>query len=511
MLGLSARAKTVSIAALLGAATLALYAFRLSASPIYLAHDEVLFALQAHAVATTGRDVQGTAWPLYFPVATGYWAQPIVVYATALMLKVLPLSGAVVRLPAAIVGTADVVLMYVLARQLFERDDVAVFTAAMLALTPAHFLSSRLAVDEIYPLPFVTAWLLGLLVFTLTGRPRWLGAAVVALGVGFYTYIGSMLMMPVYVVCTLAVLLRRQAAAKSYGLAAAAFGLPLLPAGAWLLRHPRAHAELLSRYPLAASGATLRLHVLADRVSLYWSCLDPAFLFMSASDNPVNTTFRAGVFLAPMFVLLAVGAYRAATGADRRLNGLLLFGLLSAPLGVVLVGERTIPRLLDMLPFAILLAGLGCEHLLQSRQAWRLTALVLLALMPVQFAWYGWDYFTDYRRRVGGWLGHNTRAAWTEVMARTRPADDSRIYVAGDIPWADEYGRFYAIENRREDLPGRTTLFDPASPWTMPPHSVILTTYDPARHDARAAAAGAHRIATISDADDVRSFSVFEN
>ena len=503
-------ARTFRIAALIGVAALAIYTPLLSYTPIYLAHDEVLFALQAHAIASSGRDLHGTLLPLYFPILTGYWAQPFVVYFTALFLKVLPLSESAIRLPAAVVGVADVVLMYLTARRLFNREDVAVMAAGMLALTPAHFLSSRLGVDVVYPLPFIMAWLYCLVVFEQRDEPRALFAGAVILGVGVYTYIGSVVMMPVYFALTCLVLFQHRAKPSSYLVAVACFVVPLLPFLAWLLQHPAARTELLSRYQLG--GVIGRKHFLVDRLSLYWNCFNPAFLFASAEDNPVNTTFRAGVFLLPMAAFLAMGAHRLInTLRSSRVNMILLLGLLSAPLGVVIVNERTIPRLLVMVPFAVLIAAAGVARAFESRRMlWRVTGVCLLALMPAQFGYYVFDYFHDYRRRSGGWMDHNRRAAWTDAMAAADVSAGGRVYLASNIPWAGEYWRFFAIANKREDLLDRASLFDPAAAWTMPPPSVIVTTYDPQRHDARAAAAGARTLANVSDADEVVSFSVFQ-
>src|SRR5262245_66258263 len=94
---------------------LVLYTWRLGDSPMYLFHDEVFFGVQAHAIATTGRDTHGRYLPLYFEVYDGYWFQPIIVYFTALVLTILPTTEATLRLPGAIVGVVDVILMYFVA------------------------------------------------------------------------------------------------------------------------------------------------------------------------------------------------------------------------------------------------------------------------------------------------------------------------------------------------------------------------------------------------------------
>ena len=77
-----------------------------------------------------------------------------------------------------LIGVLDVVLMFLLARYLFERSSLALAAAALLALTPAHIVYSRLPGPYLYPVPFVMAWLLCLGVFEKNSRAAWLGASV---------------------------------------------------------------------------------------------------------------------------------------------------------------------------------------------------------------------------------------------------------------------------------------------------------------------------------------------
>ena len=55
--------------ALLALTGVALYTTRLGEVPVYLMHDEAQGALQAHAIATTGRDLSGRLLPIYAPHA----------------------------------------------------------------------------------------------------------------------------------------------------------------------------------------------------------------------------------------------------------------------------------------------------------------------------------------------------------------------------------------------------------------------------------------------------------
>ena len=92
--------------------------------------------------------------------------------------------------------------MYFLARAFFRSAVLGAFSAVLLALTPAHFIHSRFAMDYLYPVPFVILWLLAFRVYETGRRPAMLFAATLSLGLGFYSYIAAVLMMPLYFALT---------------------------------------------------------------------------------------------------------------------------------------------------------------------------------------------------------------------------------------------------------------------------------------------------------------------
>src|SRR6267378_8554520 len=112
-------------------ATALLYGWRLQEAPIYVSPDEAIISVDAHSLASTGYDVHGRFLPLYFQVQLPGetrmgWFTPAIFYLSALFLKVLPLSEATIRLPTVLVGVADVVLMYLIGRRLFQRESSAI-------------------------------------------------------------------------------------------------------------------------------------------------------------------------------------------------------------------------------------------------------------------------------------------------------------------------------------------------------------------------------------------------
>jgi 4-amino-4-deoxy-L-arabinose transferase-like glycosyltransferase len=448
---------------------------------------------------------------------------------------VLPLSEWTARLPSVVVAMTDVVLMYFVARRMFTRHRPAVLAAVLLALTPAHFIHGRIAMDYLYPVPFVIGWLLCLLIFLDRRRPRVLFAATSLLGLGIYTYIASVVMMPVYLALTGLALFRTGHPRRSYAIAAAGFAWPLVLL-LWLAFHPAILGETLVRYhldrPVAETTRVIRrlpMPELLDevrrsvrfseatgRISLYWYFFDPAYLFVTGGyANIVNSTRHAGVFLLPFVVLVPVGIVAAAS--SRTIVGVtILIGFLSAPLAACLVVPEpyAVDRELVILPFGVLLAVIGVEAMLASRTPrWRAAAVVLLAIVPLQFAFFLFDYYGDYRRFSAVWFNGNRRGALEEIIARDvrKPAPAVYLSVA-HVPYLEAYWRLYLTKHHRTDLLARSVYFDEGSldVQTVPRGALLLATRKDAHVTALVAQQQLRKLVDIVEPAEPSYFSVLE-
>jgi 4-amino-4-deoxy-L-arabinose transferase-like glycosyltransferase len=475
------------IAIVLGAGYL--YARRLDFVPAHIGFDEVYFALNAHAIATIGRGTDGTFLPLYFHIGGVTWYQPTLVYAMALVFRFLPVSEATARLPTVIAGLASIVLMYFVARAIFKRETLAFIAAVLMALTPAHYLMSRQALDYILPVPYVLVWLWCLASFA--NRPRrWvIGAGVLALGVGFYTYMASVLMMPLYFAMTVAFVAASDVKPKGRYLAETLmFFLPLLPLVPWAHAHPSAYTDQIGRYhiydakrfnPLQGLKEFLNYVSLTQRIAMYWGYIGPNYLFVSGGTKLTMTTRFVGVFLLPLAVFLPVGIYRMLTTRRDPVSWLLVAGFATAPAAALLVDDPfAIDREMNMLPFGVLLATFGVGCLLSAARLWvRVLAIGLLALLPWQFASFYRDYFGDYRVRSAEWFAPNVRDGVEQILSLDDPLQPARVYLDLEIGNIENYWRFYLIKHHRDDLLARTTFFrsDSVDVNAMPDRSLVLT------------------------------------
>lgn len=250
--------------------------------------DEVFSALTAHSIVDNGHDLNGRFLPLFFQMQMRFgsqmWFQPLLMYAIALSIQVLPFSEGTIRLPMALAGVVDVVLMYFVGKQLFRSELPAAAAAILLALTPAHFIHSRVAMDFQAPLPFILAWLLCLLLY-LRRNDRWLlFAAGLALGVGLYSYIVAYMLMPIYALLTSVLLYQRREPLNRYGILAAGLVLPALVCVPFVWTHPTVIRDIFWHYKrdepqtLGAFGllrAFVTYQRFVDAASLYSSFWNP--------------------------------------------------------------------------------------------------------------------------------------------------------------------------------------------------------------------------------------------
>lgn len=455
----------VAIAGLLIVGVAAIYTPRLSTAPIYLMHDEVNYALQAHAIAQSGRDTNGRFMPVYFS-ETGFEAgrDPVPIYAMAAALLVLPLSEGAVRLPVTLVAVLNVLLMWALARRLFSSEPLGVLAALLLALTPGHFINARLALGILFPLPFLMVWLICAERFvTRPSRGASAGAGL-ALGLGVYSYLAALLMMPAYLAISLATAWRewRRPPARLLMLG---FLVALLPMLAWQWSYPQRFTELFAAYRPMNEASVLSVpamgEVLRDRLSVAWSFFDPNLWFVGGPGRLTNSTRMAGLFPFAFAILLPVGAMAAWRGGLGPLGSIVLAGCVVAPLATVVSGKLEVNRILFVLPFGALVAAAGAVGLWRRGGVARWIGIGLVATAGIQFAGVYVDYMGPYRQRSADWFGGNMRGAVLSAIAR-KEAAGGMVWLNARTP-IERYWRFYAIATGHRDWETSPTYYDPAT------------------------------------------------
>jgi 4-amino-4-deoxy-L-arabinose transferase-like glycosyltransferase len=462
-----------------------LYLRALGEAPVNVSADEARFAVQAQSIATTGRDINGNRTPLFFHItnplvpnnSTEVWFQPLLFYLMAAVFRLAPLSEWSTRLPTACLAILDVWLIYAVARRLFANAWYGVLAALLLALTPAHLILGRQAMDYFCPLPFALAWLWYLLLCLHT-ESAWLPAATgLILGVGVYSYITSWVVMPFYLAITLIVLWLAGKPLRASVALCAGFVMPLLLLIPWLWLHPTMPREIVANYKVVTSFR------LAERVSLYWDYFNPSYLFFSGGSNPMWATSRAGVFLLPAAVLLPCGVWNIWRSNFSIARAVLLVGFFFAPVPILMALPEDpryfTPRDLLAVPFGVLIGVAGVEWLAARRGPMaRIVAALLILAVPMQFASFARDYFTGYQiRSAYRFDSMNFRGVAGSVTASDASARVPAVYLSDDlgedktVQW-----KFHLLARQRPDLWERTRYFVLAAfnPDDMPSGSLLV-------------------------------------
>jgi 4-amino-4-deoxy-L-arabinose transferase-like glycosyltransferase len=487
----------------LGRAAVALacvpYLIWLDRAPRMVGGDETRFAAHGYSIATTGKDLNGTAFPFFVHITdpivpdpkSEVWYQPVLFYILAAEFRLLPVTEWSMRLPTALIAILNIWLVYAVGRQLFENTVYAALAAFILALTPAHLIMSRQALDYICMVPFVLGWFWCLATYLSTRQTRLIALGGLLLGVGTFSYISAWFLMPLFFLLTLAVLATSGGPPRAFIALCATVSPPLLLAAGWFWQHPGMLVNTLSRYQLRGTSAAIGERVTAidqspvvSRISVFWDSFNPSFLFFAGGSNRTMSTAQVGVFLLPIAIFLAVGLYRM---TQRRSIAavVILTGFASASLPVVVSLPRpvdyNIARTLVLLPFVALISACGIEYLLARPRSWvRITTVILLLSMPLQFGRFLNDYFNDYQLRAAFWLDPaNTGAVADVIIAQDATERIPTVYWRDNIDDISIRWKFFMLKKRRPDLWDRTVVISEPPASVVPGSVVVLYAADP--------------------------------
>lgn len=108
--------------------------------------DEAALGYNAYSIMQTGRDEYGKFLPIvlrsfddYKPALYTYFAIPSI--------SILGLNVTAVRLPSAVFGILTVLAVFFLVKELFKKENIALLTSFLLAISPWHIQFSRVAFE----------------------------------------------------------------------------------------------------------------------------------------------------------------------------------------------------------------------------------------------------------------------------------------------------------------------------------------------------------------------------
>jgi len=445
---------------------LSLRIYSLGKLPISLNWDEAVYGYNSFSLLKTGRDEYGTSWPKHI-MSKNNFMQSGYAYLAEIPIALGGLNEFTIRLPAAVFGTATILLSFLVSKEMFKSKWLSLISASLVAVNPWHVQASRLG------LPFTTAvFLLALLVYLLLlsiKRPWLLTAAALVAGAGFYVYNSVVVMAPLLVLGFGLIYFKKLIQHwKWAGVSLVIFIVMVLPvitdSGATQrfssinILDPRYNTNFFkaatSRLTDIQRGNVISGGVFHNQglitgieyLKNYFKYWNGNFLFLDTSDQRMFYNSNIGLFYIWELPLMIVGIYSMLKKRKRQ-HLFSLWWLVAAPAPAAFaLGAPIAWRGLTFIPIASMLAAYGAYHIFYKVNKFRpkilmpaLGASLLIMAISVTYFWHQYSVHSPIEFAAGWREGMKEMAQFVDV--NQNKYDKIIVTTANKLPYI--YIMFY--------------------------------------------------------------------
>ncbi|NIK76262.1 4-amino-4-deoxy-L-arabinose transferase-like glycosyltransferase [Paenibacillus castaneae] len=184
--------RLIFILLIIGAAVRTLYA---GSIPGGLNQDEASIGYDAYSILHYGMDRNGISLPVHH-IAWGSGQNALYAYLSMPFIYLFGLNVWSVRAVSISIGLVSMILFYLIAGQLFKRNNMAAAAAFLIVICPWHIMASRWALESnlFPPLMLLAVFFL----FKALHQPKWLIGFTITLAASLYAYGTAYFFVPVF-------------------------------------------------------------------------------------------------------------------------------------------------------------------------------------------------------------------------------------------------------------------------------------------------------------------------
>ncbi len=382
--------------------------YKLGEVPPPLSWDEAANGYNAFTIANYGSDEYGKFFPAYFK-SFGDDKRPLHIYITAIFVKLLGLSTFSVRLPAAVFGVFNVIIIFFLGKYLLKSSLVGLIAAAFLAISPYALQYSRFNQELVFTLFFFMSGIF-LFIKGLKDKSWLLSLSYLSLGISLLGYQSALVVVPPMIILLTVVYFRDLLKVKKYfiiGLCLLSiivslfiFNPPLL--GGARMKQTGFYALEVRDTALYALTKNELLGRINKTFNQYLTHFSWQFLFVSGDTNTRLSSQKVGEFYKIDAIFLIVG-FLALIWRRTKTSVVLLFWVLLGPLPASAVNE--VPhasRAMFMFGSWHLVAAYGLYTILnltkKNHLKFAIAALTSMVLTYFLIVYLGY-YYGEYSKR----------------------------------------------------------------------------------------------------------------
>lgn len=409
----------------------------LGIAPNAFSVDEASNGYDAYSIMMTGKDRYGEFMPLFFRALDDY-RESTYILLTVPFIKIFGLNEFATRLPAAICGTLTVVVVYLLAKELFNNFWIAFNASLLLAINPWSIYLSRIAFRaNLFPLLFSLAILFFVKSFK---NKNYLIVSSLFFCISLHTYSAARVFVPLFVFILAIIFWKHLWCSKPQSLIAACLFTLFLS----YLSHYWLDPEVMIRankIGFITSPSELLLS--------YFSYYSPVFLFLRGDANPRNSLATIGIGQLHLLELITViigifFLFKKYSKINYKLH-LLWIWLFLYPIPAALAEPAQSIRSIIGYPLLAIISGLGLFHLSQliTKKYLKIFKIITGFLITISFIYFLLSYY-NYSQYVIP----NSAAHWQYGLAEAFQIEKNRnydcVFVSNSFALPNIYTLFYS-------------------------------------------------------------------
>lgn len=408
--------------------------------------DEVSIGYNAYTILTKGVDEHGVSYPLFFQ-AFGEYKMPIPIYLTSASLATFGKNDLAIRLPSAVFGILTVLLLYFFVRRLFQKENVALLSALLLAITPWHIQFSRGYFEANIALFF---YLLGgflFFEFLHTKNKLLVVGSFLSFILTVYIYNAYRIIAPVTIIACGVIIynsfpkIRKFLFATLVGLLVLLLPMiffSLTPGGTERFSSQSAFAKFTDLSPMQKIVTYPAIFV-----ENYLSSLTSHFIFVTGDGNGRHTVTGMGNLFRWEFVFFLPGLYFLFKKRKELFSKVIFFLFLLAPVTAALTNPspHTLRLFLLVIPLTVIISY-GIVTLWEKKFLFKkvfFIGILLFAFFELFF--YLHHYYVHYPIRTAPDWGSDYKELIVEITKEQQ--NYSRVVINDNVGRINDYRNFY--------------------------------------------------------------------
>lgn len=395
--------------------------YHLGSNPPSLTWDETAWGYNAYSLGIDGKDEFGRFLPINYLESFGDFKPPMYAYLDIIPIKIFGLNEFATRFPSALFGVLTVLLTFFLVSRILQtsknREQIALFSALFLAISPWHIMLSRAAFEANVASFFIVfgawAFLCG-----VQDKKWYLLLSSFFFALSFYTFNTARIVSPLLVLLLVFAFRKQLLINKKQVVLAFALGLLIIAPIARFLLSPQAALRFkevnifndievieTANQEISNDNNSIFSKIIHNRrvlysleyVMHYFDNLSPNFLFIRGDGNPKFSTQNVGqmyiwdiIFFVSGILFLA----RKKEGYWWLIPVWIIIGIIPA------ATARETPhalRIESTLPMFQIIVAYGFVQLIDKIRKYKnYIVYFLLFILSINFSYFYKDYLTHY-------------------------------------------------------------------------------------------------------------------